>query len=173
MNRRNWLKATRSSGRSMFSSLRSLTLLGALSIALAACSGDGSTAPRGMGFTGRLSGDRTGTRSGFMNVATTSASFDIYGGTPEDDFDFDLVANTAGLPAIGTHQIGYGPDDFYSSVYVDDFASEHGATSGTVTIASATTSLVTGSFNVTYSNAEEVFTFAGTFSATACADCLA
>ena len=107
-----------------------------------------------------------------MNLANTSTSFEIYGGTETDDFDFDLSASTAGLPSIGTHQIGYGPDDFYSSVYVDDFASEYGATSGTVTIATATASLVTGSFNVTYSNSEEVFTFAGTFSAKTCsADC--
>ena len=157
----------------MLSSLRSVSLLGALALVLAACGSD-STAPRAEGtFTGSLSGDRTGTKSGFINLANSSTSFDIYGGTAEDDFDFDLSASTAGLPSIGTHQIGYGPDDFYSFVYVDDFASEYGATSGTVTIASATASLVTGSFDVTYSNAEEVFSFAGTFSAKTCNDCLA
>ena len=150
--------------------MRSLTLLGTLALVLAACSGGDSTSANNEGtFTGTLSGDRTGTKSGFVNLANSPTSFEIYGGTTADDFDFDLSAGTAGLPSLGTHQIGYGPDDFYSSVYVDDFALEYGATSGTVTIASATASLVTGSFNVTYANTDEVFTFAGTFSAKPCA----
>ena len=173
MNRRKWLKATHSSGRSMLSSMRSLTLLAMLSMALVACGGDDGTAPNNAGtFTGTLSGDRTGTKTGFLNLVNTSTSFEMYGGTTADDFDFDFSASTAGLPALGTHRIGYGPNDFYSSAYVNDFAQEFGATSGTVTVATATATLVTGSFNVTYSNADEVFTFAGTFSAKACAtDC--
>lgn len=153
----------------MGSSLHSLRLLAVLVVTLG-CGGDSnSTSPTTEGtFTGALSGDRTGNRTGFMNLMNTSTSLMLWGGTSGDDFDFDLKASSAGLPGIGVHQIGYGPNDFYSSVYLNDFEFEVEATSGTVTIATATATHVTGSFNITYSNSEESFTFAGTFSAKAC-----
>lgn len=148
---------------------RCYTLAIGAAITVAGCGPD-STAPASTGsFTGTLSGDRTGSKAGFAILENIPTSFAIYGGTTDNQFDFDLNASTAGLPSPGTYQIGYAATEFYSSVFVNDFGFEYVATGGTVTITSATVSLVKGSFSITYNNAGETFMFVGTFSAKPCA----
>ena len=155
-------------GRNGRAALRSLALLAALAGMVSGCK-DKVTPPTSLGaFSGTLAGDRTGKKSGWATVLHTYTSSSIYGATTSDDFHVQFRVD--GQPAVGTFQIGPAAGEFYSLIGFTDHAVV--ATSGSITITSVETTssaeLVKGSFDVTYADGDEEFTFVGTFDARAC-----
>ena len=114
-------------------------------------------------FSGTLTGDLTGTRSGKAVSSTTGDGFVVVlAGANASDFSFSLFFDAR--PTPGTYTIN---EDVFGGISVNDGDDEYDAYEGTVTITTSTTTVVSGTFDVTMESiyTGETVTFKGSFSA--------
>jgi len=121
--------------------------------AVAACGGDSSDNLTGAGvgssFTATLTGGSAGSYSGISSAVPSAGLFSIGMATTDGKFAIAFTRNGLG-PAVGTYPLGTNPDaGFTARMNINSGQIFYSSTSGTLTITSASSTEIQGSFAFT------------------------